>query len=81
MDILKTALLEMCRKNKKEFFYPEDILKIMYPEDWDKFLPDLKSLLEELLKKEEILLKSEDSKIQLSELGNYSIKIKCNTKP
>lgn len=81
MDILKTALLEMCRKNKKAFFYPEDILKIMFPEDWDQFLPELKSLLEELLQEGEVVLKSKDPKIQFSELGNYSIKIKCNTKP
>ncbi|MBN3582116.1 hypothetical protein JYB64_06935 [Algoriphagus aestuarii] len=81
MDILKTALLEMCRKNKKRFFYPEEILKIMYPEDWNQFIPELEKVVNELLKKGEIELNQENPQMPISELGSYSFKIKCNSKP
>jgi len=74
MNILETALLEMCRERKKEFFYPEDIIRQMYPEDWKHFLPELDSLIKYLLRIGQV-------EIQDSKIENGRIKIRCLTKP
>lgn len=81
MDILETALLEMCRKRKKNFFNPEDIIREMFPEDWKHFLPELESLIKSLYigGKIEIEESHEDSSISLNK--NARFKIRCVAKP
>ena len=74
MEILETALLEMCRKRKKKFFYPEEIIREMYPEDWRHFLPELESLINNLSKKGKI-------EIEKSINEKDGFKIRCIAKP
>ncbi len=81
MDILETALKEMCRKRKKEFFYPEDIIREMYPEDWMRFLPDLETLIKSLLDQGVIEIENSASEVQFSLHGNEGFKIRCLAKP
>lgn len=81
MDILETALLEMCRKRKKMFFYPEDIIREMYPIDWKHFLPDLEILIGSLLEKGKIEMEETPFENLSSNKGNERFKIRCLAKP
>lgn len=81
MDILKTALLEMCRKKKRSFFYPDLILQEMFPEDWKHFYPELTSLIKSLHQGREIELDQAPSDDLFSDIINRTIKIRCLGKP
>ncbi len=41
MEVLKTAILEMCRQEKEEFFCPSEVLKSMFPQDWNQFMEEI----------------------------------------
>jgi hypothetical protein len=81
MDILETALFEMCRKKKNKFFYPEDIIREMYPEAWKHFFPELKILVRNLYDKGEIEIDKTYSESYLSDIGKCTFKIRCLSKP
>ncbi|MEN2282006.1 hypothetical protein AAGF08_07685 [Algoriphagus sp. SE2] len=81
MDILQTALLEMCRKRRNIFFYPEDIIREMFPEDWRHFLPELESLINSLYKRGVIEVEETFNKSLISINEKNSVKIRCIAKP
>ncbi|WP_296702732.1 hypothetical protein [Algoriphagus sp.] len=81
MDILETALLEMCRKRKKIFFNAEDIIREMFPEDWEHFLPELESLIISFYKSGKIEIEDSPNENPVSIKMNRSLRIKCITKP
>lgn len=41
MEILRTAILEMLRRKKGKIFTSADVVKQLYPEDWQHFLPEI----------------------------------------
>ena len=46
MEVLRTAILDCCRRKKGEPFYPSEIVRRMFPEDWELFLTDLHAELD-----------------------------------
>lgn len=71
----------MCRKKKKEFFYPEDIVRVMYPEDWKQFFPELETLVRTLYEKGEIEIEESQLESLISNKGKGKFKIRCLAKP
>ncbi|WP_439487361.1 hypothetical protein [Algoriphagus sp.] len=41
MEILRTAILDMLRQRKGEGFTSAEVVKQMYPEDWEHFMPEI----------------------------------------
>ncbi|WP_339864548.1 DUF3253 domain-containing protein [uncultured Algoriphagus sp.] len=41
MEVLRTAILDMLRRKKESIFSSSEVVKQMYPEDWDQFLPEI----------------------------------------
>lgn len=56
MDVLKTAILEMCRQKKNEDFCPSDVVKLMFPEDWEQFVEEVNSTALEMNREGLILI-------------------------
>jgi len=56
MEVLRTAILEMCRQKKNDPFCPSDVVKRMFPEDWEEFLEEVKSVAMELNREGSILI-------------------------
>jgi Protein of unknown function (DUF3253) len=56
MEVLRTAILEMCRQKKKDAFYPDEVLKLMFPQDWEQFLEEILTVALEMYKEELILI-------------------------
>ena len=81
MNILEIALKDMCRKRKNEFFFPEDILRQMYPEDWEEFLGDLEELLIQLKESDTIEILAYPNGTVYEKLNQSPIKIRCQNKP
>ncbi|MDI1321095.1 MAG: DUF3253 domain-containing protein [Algoriphagus sp.] len=50
MEVLRTAILEMCRQTKKDGFYPAEVLKLMFPQDWEQFLEEIITVALEMYK-------------------------------
>jgi hypothetical protein len=41
MEILRTAIFDFCRRKKGKPFSPKEVLAQMYPNDWERFLPEI----------------------------------------
>lgn len=81
MNVLRTAILDFCRRKKGAPFYPSEIVRQMYPEDWELFVEDL---LEELgrMKKERLIELSKDGELlNLEELADGPVSIFVMGKP
>jgi len=63
MQILRIAILEMLRQKKTLPFYPEEVVRQMYPEDWSHFIPDI--LMEMKQMQEEHLISLEENNIEI----------------
>ncbi|MDN3670834.1 hypothetical protein QWY93_16050 [Echinicola jeungdonensis] len=61
-DILEIAILELGRQRKKEPFLALEIIKWVYPQDWQRFIPDLLETLDKLQKEGKIVLLDEQGK-------------------
>lgn len=56
MDILKIAILEYFRSKRVDHFHADEVLKVLYPEDWEHFRPELKMAALELSRDGKILI-------------------------
>lgn len=61
MEVLRTAILDFCRRKKGALFYPSEIVRQMFPEDWELFVEELG---------EELIRMSEENLIEISQEGN-----------
>ncbi len=41
MNVLRIAILDFCRRSKETPFCPADIVRQMFPEDWELFIEDV----------------------------------------
>lgn len=48
MEVLRTAILDKLQRNKGKIFSTSEVVKQMYPEDWELFLDDVNSTAIEL---------------------------------
>lgn len=56
MEVLRTAILEMCRQKKNNPFCPSEVVQRMFPEDWEQFLEEIKSVAVEMNREGLILI-------------------------
>lgn len=48
MEVLRTAILDMLRRKKGESINSSDVVRQMYPQDWEQFLEDVNTEILEL---------------------------------
>ena len=41
MEVLRTAILDFCRKEREKPFCPSEVVRQMFPEDWELFMPEV----------------------------------------
>lgn len=56
MEVLRTAILEMCRIKKNSAFCPSEVVKMMFPEDWEQFMEEIISVAREMNREGLILI-------------------------
>jgi hypothetical protein len=49
MEVLRTAILDFCRRKKGMGFSPSEVVQQLYPEDWEQFLPELNEVIEQMI--------------------------------
>lgn len=62
MEVLRTAILVFCRRRKGVSFYPSEIVRQMYPEDWELFVDDLITEMDGM-QKERLIELSQNGKL------------------
>lgn len=61
MEVLRTAILDFCRRKKGKDFSPSEVVRQLFPQDWELFLPDILQVAAQMAK---------EGLIQLSHDGN-----------
>lgn len=78
MEILKIAILEFCRKTKGELFDSVEVLKVLYPQDWEHFKTELKAAAVELSRDGKILLFQDGQLITDKLVSEHEFEIRLN---
>jgi hypothetical protein len=81
MNVLRTAILDFCRRKKGTPFYPSEIVRQMYPEDWELFVDDLKGELSRMHKEDLIDLRRDGKPLGLKEIPDGLLSISLTGKP
>ena len=42
MEVLRTAIFDFCRRRGEKSFCPSEVVRLMYPEDWELFMPEIR---------------------------------------
>ncbi len=48
MDVLRVAILDFCKRRKPKSFCPSEVVRRMFPQDWELFMPDIRAEMMEL---------------------------------
>lgn len=43
MEVLRTAILDFCRRSEGKPFCPTEVVRRMFPEDWELFTEEIKA--------------------------------------
>lgn len=43
MDVLRTAILDFCRRSEGKPFCPTEVIRRMFPEDWELFTEEIRA--------------------------------------
>jgi hypothetical protein len=60
MKVLRTAILDFCRRKKGKPFCPTEVVQQMFPEDWELFTEEVTEEAIQMAKEEIIELSSRD---------------------
>lgn len=61
MEVLRTAILDFCRRRKGKTFCPSEVVRQLFPQDWELFMVDIR---------EEMMHMYREGLIQVSQKGN-----------
>lgn len=45
MEVLRTAILDFCNRRKGKSFCPSEVVRQMFPEDWELFMSDIQEAM------------------------------------
>lgn len=61
VEVLRTAILDFCRRRKKKTFCPSEVVRQLFPQDWELFMPDIH---------EEMMQMYHEGLIEVTQKGN-----------
>lgn len=48
MEVLRTAILDFCRRRKGKVFSPAEVVQQLFPEDWEMFISEVNEVMMQL---------------------------------
>ncbi len=48
MEVLRTAILDLCNRRKGKSFCPSEVVRQMFPEDWELFMSNIRAVMMEM---------------------------------
>lgn len=76
MEVLRTAILDKLRRTKGRSISTSEIVKQMYPEDWELFLDDVNSVALEMCKEGVLNIISADQSMTLDSSNSKDLQLK-----
>ncbi|GMQ24035.1 hypothetical protein Aoki45_07170 [Algoriphagus sp. oki45] len=81
MEILKSAILDFCRRRNTSSFCPSEVVRSMYPEDWRLFMPDILEAMMELYREGLIQVTQKGLPVLPNEMPKGPVRISKVDKP
>ncbi len=81
MSVLRTAILEMCRRRKEEAFSPSEVVRQLFPQDWQMFMPDVLEEMMHMYREGLIEVSLNGKPVHLETVPEGSVRIVRKSKP
>lgn len=81
MEVLRTAILDFCRRKKGNPFRPSEIVQQMFPEDWEFFVEDLNAELLDMWRENLIEISQNSTVLVTLEIPDEPVSILEKSKP
>lgn len=81
MEVLRTAILDFCRRKKGKDFSPSEVVQQLFPEDWELFIPEILEVVKQMNKEGLIHLTQDGKPVIADQPLDGSVKIKEASKP
>jgi hypothetical protein len=81
MEVLRTAILDFCRRSKGRYFSPSEVIRQLFPEDWELFIPEIQEVMIQLYHEGLIEISQNGIPIDPKDLPGNDVRIKGSSKP
>lgn len=81
MEVLRVAIMDYCRRKKGKPFCPSEVVRQMFPEDWELFMEDIHNEMVFLFQEELIHVTQDGKPIDLKGNPTGPFKIVGRVKP
>lgn len=81
MDVLRTAILDFCRRRENMPFSPAEVVRQMFPEDWELFMEEIREAMMQLYQEGLILVTLDGIPVDPFSIPKDSTLMISNPKP
>lgn len=81
MVVLRTAILDFCNRRKAKSFCPSEVVRKMFPEDWELFMPDIQEEMMDMYREGLIQVTQKGVAIDPSQKPKGPVRILSVSKP
>lgn len=81
MEVLRTAIVDFCKRRKGTTFYPSEIVRMMFPQDWELFVEDLEAELKKMQEENLIEIRQDDKRLTPEQNSDGPVSISLTAKP
>ena len=80
MEVLRSAILDMLRRKKGETFNSSEVVRQMFPEDWEQFLEDVNDEAKSLSREGLITISTDTSEVDSATVTAETLEISSPNK-
>lgn len=80
MEVLRSAILDMLRRKKGETFNSSEVVRQMFPEDWEQFLEDVNDEAKSLSREGLITISTDKSDVDSDPANALTLEISSPNK-
>jgi hypothetical protein len=81
MAVLRVAILDFCNRRKEKSFCPSEVVRRIFPEDWELFMPDVQVEMMEMYREGLIQVTQQGIPIDPSQKPKGPVRILSVSKP
>ena len=80
MEVLRSAILDMLRRTKGETFNSSEVVRQMFPEDWEQFMEDVNDEARSLHREGLITISTDKSEVDSAPAAAETLEISAPNK-
>lgn len=81
MEVLRTAILDFCRRKKVKAFSPAEVVQQLFPEDWELFTSEVTEVMMQLYREGVIEVSQNGIPIDPQSSPTAAVQIRGVSKP